>query len=105
VVQLSPAEKVAGLHGDLLFPLSAITSVEVVPDALSAVQGLRAPGLSLPGVRKIGTWRTREGGEFVVAARGEAGVRIRLRDQQLASVLLGTSDAEELATRLQAARQ
>jgi hypothetical protein len=103
LVELSPAEKVAGLRGDLRFPLSAVTAVEVVPDALSAAHGLRAPGLALPGIRKIGTWRGREGSEFVLAARGEAGVRVRLRDQRLASVLLGTPDAEELATRLRAA--
>lgn len=104
VVELTPAEKVAGLHGDLRLPLTAITGVEVVPDALAAAHGFRAPGLSLPGVRKIGTWRTRDGAEFVVAHRGQAGVRLTLTGQTLASVLLGADDADALAERIRSAR-
>ncbi|GGN92457.1 hypothetical protein GCM10010112_79660 [Actinoplanes lobatus] len=103
-IELTAAEKVAGLHGDVTIPLTAITAVEVVPDALAAAHGLRAPGLSLPGVRKIGTWRTRQGAEFVVAGRGQAGVRLTLTGQKLASVLLGDDDAEALAERIRAAR-
>jgi hypothetical protein len=103
VVALTRGEKLAGLHGDVRVPLSAVAGVEMVPDALAAVHGLRLPGLSLPGVRKIGTWRSRQGAEFVVAARGQAGVRIRLRDRKPASVLVGTRNAEELASRVRAA--
>jgi hypothetical protein len=103
-LELTPAEKVAGLHGDLTIPLTAITGVEVVPDALAAAHGLRAPGLSLPGARKIGTWRTRDGAEFVVAGRGQAGVRLTLTGQKLASVLIGDDAAEALAERIRAAR-
>ena len=103
-VELTPAEKIAGLHGDVTVPLSAITGVDVVPDALAAARGLRAPGLSLPGVRKIGTWRTTGGAEFVVAGRGQAGVRLTLTGQRLSSLLLGDDDAEALAERIRAAR-
>lgn len=102
-LELAPAEKVAGLHGDVTIPLTSITDVEVVPDALGAAHGLRAPGLSVPGVRKIGTWRTRDGSELVVARRGEAGVRITMTGQSLASVLVGLDDAEGFATRLREA--
>jgi hypothetical protein len=103
-VELSPAEKVAGLRSDVTIPLSAITAVDVVPDALAAVHGLRAPGLALPGVRKIGTWRTKQGAEFVVAGRGQAGVRLTLTGHQLASVLIGADDADALAERIRAVR-
>ena len=104
VVELSPAEKVTGLHGDLRIPLGAIAGIEVVPDALAAAHGLRAPGLSLPGVRKLGTWRTKDGAEFVVARSGQAGVRLTLTGQKLASVLLGHDHAQALADRIRAAR-
>ena len=104
VVELTPAEKVAGLHGDLRIPLAAVAGIEVVPDALAAAHGLRAPGLSLPGVRKLGTWRTKDGAEFVAARSGQAGVRLTLTGQKLASVLLGDDDAEALAARIRAAR-
>ena len=103
-VELTPAEKVAGLHGDVTVPLTAITDVKVVPDALAATRGLRAPGAHLPGVRKIGTWRTKAGAEFVVAGRGQAGVRLTLTGQKLASLLVGDDDAEALADRIRAAR-
>jgi hypothetical protein len=103
-VELTRAEKVAGVHGDITVPLSAITSVEVVPDALAAAHGFRAPGLDLPGVRRVGTWRTRRGAEFVVAGRDQAGVRLTLAGQELSSLLLGDDDAEALAERIEAAR-
>ncbi|MEW1955894.1 hypothetical protein [Terrabacter sp. NPDC080008] len=102
-VELTRAEKVAGLHGDITIPLAAIRAVDVVPDALAAAHGLRAPGLALPGVRKVGTWRTRNGSEFVVAGRGQRGVRLTLTGQDLASVLLGDDDADALAARIRTA--
>ena len=103
-LQLTPGEKVAGVHGDIEFPLSAVTSVEVVPDALAAVRGVRAPGLALPGVRKVGTWRTTHGAEVVVASAGQPGVRVHLQGQKVASLLVGTPDADELARAIEAAR-
>jgi hypothetical protein len=103
-IHLTTGEKVAGVHGDLEFPLSAVTAVEVVPDALAAVHGLRAPGMSLPGVRKVGTWRTKEGAEFVVASAGQSGVRLHLQGEKLSSVLVGDTDAAELARSIEAAR-
>lgn len=103
-IELTAGEKLAGLRGDVTIPLTAITGVDVVPNALAATRGLRAPGLALPGVRKIGTWRTRGGAEFVVAGRGQAGVRLTLTGHKLASVLLGDNDADALADRIRAAR-
>jgi hypothetical protein len=104
ILKLTPAEKVAGLHGDVTVPLWAITAVEVVPDALAAAHGLRSPGTHLPGVRKVGTWRTRHGAEFVVAGRDQAGVRLTLAGQKLSSLLVGDDDAQALAERIRAAR-
>lgn len=103
-IELTTAEKVAGLRGDITIPLTAITAVDVVPDALAAARGLRAPGLALPGLRKIGTWRSKDGAEFVVAGRGQAGVRLTLTGHKFASVLLGDDDAGALADRIQASR-
>ena len=58
-IHLSPVERVFGVLRDQVVPRSAVTGVEVVPDGLSAVRGIRAPGLGLPGRRMIGTWRGR----------------------------------------------
>ena len=58
-VRFTRAEKFWGVLRDVEFPRSAVREVEVVPEPLSAVRGLRAPGLAWPGLRKIGTWRRR----------------------------------------------
>lgn len=103
LIELSAAEKVSALHGDLSIPLTAITDVDVLADGLAAAHGLRAPGLGLPGVRKLGTWRSTDGSEFVDVRRDEPALRSRLRDQQHASVLVSTPEAESLAVRLREA--
>ncbi|MGY1833392.1 hypothetical protein ACI8AA_23495 [Geodermatophilus sp. SYSU D01180] len=98
-ITLTPAERVLGLLRDLEVPLSAVRSAEVVPDGLAAARGLRAPGLGLPGVRKIGTWRRRGGKAFVSVRRGPA-VRLELAGQRLDTVLLTVDDAPAVVAAL-----
>ncbi len=93
-------ERVTGLLRDLRVPLTAIDRVEVVDDGMSAVRGLRAPGLSLPGVRRLGTWRTRGGKTLVAVRRGQAAVRIGLRGERWSELLLGADDPQRLAATL-----
>jgi hypothetical protein len=95
-------EKVAGLIRDHEVPVSAITSVEVVGNGLAAARGLRAPGLGLPGLRKIGTWRGRGHKSLVSVRRHQPAVRLRLAGQRFDEVLVGADDAEGLADRLRA---
>lgn len=99
-VRLSTAEKIWALRGDLTFPRTAVRQVEVVPDGLAATRGLRAPGLAVPGARKVGTWRGRAGTEFVSVRGGEPAVRITLTGQRYDAVLIGATQPEELARRL-----
>ncbi|GAA2644626.1 hypothetical protein GCM10010399_93200 [Dactylosporangium fulvum] len=96
-VRLSVAEKVGGLHGDLDIPRDAIVSAEVVEDGLAAVKGLRAPGLAVPGVTKIGTWLGRGSRRFAVVRRGLPALRITLRGQRYDTVVVSTPDAAALA--------
>ncbi|NJC73575.1 hypothetical protein HC031_28180 [Planosporangium thailandense] len=98
-IHLTTAEKVASVHGDVSVPLSAVTGVEIVEDALAAAHGLRV-GLGLPGVRKLGTWHSRSGAEFVDVRGGQPAVRVLLAGQRLASLLLGTDDPQTLAAAL-----
>ncbi|TDT16829.1 hypothetical protein BDK89_2427 [Ilumatobacter fluminis] len=65
VIELSRFEKVMGFLGDLHIPRSAIESVTVVDDPHGELSGFRAPGLSVPGHTKIGTWRGK--GKRIVA--------------------------------------
>ncbi|RFU21236.1 hypothetical protein [Geodermatophilus marinus] len=101
-VLLSPAEKVLGLLRDLRVPRSAVRSVEALPDGLAATRGLRAPGLGVPGVRKIGTWRGHGEKALVSVRRGQGAVRVRLTGQRFDTLLIGADDAEALAARLAA---
>jgi hypothetical protein len=98
-LHLSAAEKVATVHGDITVPRSAIVGVEVIDDALAAAHGLRV-GLGLPGVRKLGTWHSRSGKEFVDVRHGQPAVRVLLSGETLDSLLLGTDDPQALAAAL-----
>ncbi|WP_091115659.1 hypothetical protein [Geodermatophilus dictyosporus] len=102
-VTLTRAEKVLGLLRDLEVPLSAVRSVEAVPDGLAAARGLRAPGLGLPGLRLIGTWRRRGTRTLVSVRRGEPAVRIELAGQRHDTVLVSGPDAADVAASLAAA--
>ncbi|SFL33387.1 hypothetical protein [Geodermatophilus ruber] len=99
-VSLSRAEKLLGLLRDLEVPRSAVREVTVVPDGLTATRGLRAPGLALPGVRQVGTWRGRGEKTLVSVRRGQPAVRVRLTGQRFDTLLLGTDDAAAVAGEL-----
>lgn len=103
VLRLTTGEKVAGLHGNITVPLSRLTSVDVVHDALSAVRGLRAPGLAIPGRTKIGTWRGAGGRRFVVARRNSPAVRVQLRGAKYDELIVSTADAAAVAAMVRAA--
>jgi hypothetical protein len=96
-LRLTRLERLLALHGDVSVPWSAVTGLEVVPDAYAAVVGWRAPGLGIPGLRLLGTWRTSHGSEFVDVTGHLPGVRVGLRDQPFVSLLVGTGGADELA--------
>ncbi|WP_456611837.1 hypothetical protein [Blastococcus sp. SYSU DS0619] len=103
-VRLTRREKIAGLLRDVTVPLSAVREVDVVPDALAAARGLRAPGLGLPGLRKIGTWRRPGTRMLVCVRRGQPAVRIRLAGQDYDTLLVGADDAAAVAASLPAGR-
>lgn len=105
-VRLSRKDKLLGLLGDQVVPRTAITGVEVVPDGLAAVKGIRAPGLGLPGLRMLGTWRGRGRGakRLVDVRRGQPALRVLLTGQRYDELLLGTDAPEDLAARLSPAR-
>lgn len=93
-VELTRREKLAGLLGDVRIPRSQIRSVEALDDPVRAPRGLRAPGLALPGVVKVGTWRSREyGRQYVAVRRGVPGVRLHLDGHRYREVVLSVADA------------
>ncbi|MGY1662684.1 hypothetical protein ACI78Q_15810 [Geodermatophilus sp. SYSU D00705] len=101
---LTRSEKIFGLLRDLEVPRDSVTSVESVPDGLSVLRGLRAPGLGLPGVRAIGTWRRRGEKSLVSVRRGQPAVRVRLAGQRFDTLLVGADDAAAVAGELTGGR-
>ncbi len=100
VVRFSVVEKLLGLVRDHEFPLSAVTSVRVAAEGLEAARGVRAPGLGMPGIRKIGTWRGR-GRTLVSVRRHQPAVVLDLAGERFAKVVIGTDDAEGVAAGLE----
>jgi hypothetical protein len=103
-VHFTPAEKIAGLLRDLEVPVTAVRSVEVVPDGLGAAKGIRAPGLGIPGLRKIGTWRRGGRRTAVAVRRNRAAVRIVLDHGGYDALLLDVADPAATAAAIAAAR-
>jgi hypothetical protein len=102
-VRFSTVERIFGLLNDISVPRSAVTSVSVEPSGLAAVRGLRAPGLGLPGRRKIGTWRGT--GDLkrrtaVSVRTGEPAVRITLTGTRWDQLVIGTCEADRLVQAL-----
>lgn len=97
VVRFTTAEKILGLVRDQRIPASAVDAVTTVDDGLAAARGLRAPGLGLPGVRKLGTWRTRRGTSLVSVRRDQPAVRVELSGQAYSTLLIGDDAPERLA--------
>ncbi|MDI6101864.1 hypothetical protein QLQ12_24900 [Actinoplanes sp. NEAU-A12] len=99
-VRLSLAEKIGGLCGDFDIPRAAVRAADVVPHALSATAGLRAPGLAIPGRFKVGTWRGRNARRFVAVRRDRPALRLTLHGHRYDTVLVSTPDAAALAAAL-----
>lgn len=99
-VELTWLEKLAALHGDISIPLSAVTGSEVVDRPVSAVTGMRAPGLAIPGRTKIGTWRAPGRRIFAVARSRTPAVRIDLSGQKYDQLIVSLPDAAAVAAQL-----
>jgi hypothetical protein len=100
-VTFTRAEKIAGLLREQHIPLTAVSTVEVVPDGLAAAKGLRAPGLGLPGRRKLGTWRSRTGKTLVAVQGHGPAVRLTLTGHRYATLLITTDAPQKLKQELE----
>ncbi|MCE5288185.1 MAG: hypothetical protein LLG14_02985 [Nocardiaceae bacterium] len=98
-ITLSAFEKISGFLGDLEVPRSAVQTVSVVENGFRALRGMRAPGLGMPFVRAIGTWRGRGYKDFVSVSRGPALV-LELAGQKFARAIVTVRDPEAVAAAL-----
>ncbi|WP_199422901.1 hypothetical protein [Actinotalea solisilvae] len=102
-VRFTRREKIAGLLRDQELPTAAVVRAEVVPDGLAALHGVRAPGLGLPGLRSIGTWRSRSGTTLASVRAGRPALRVVLTGERWAEMLLDVDAPEQAAAALAAA--
>jgi hypothetical protein len=98
-ISLTPFEKVGGLLRDLDVKRSSVVTATAVEDGLKALRGIRAPGLGLPWVRAIGTWRGRGYRDWVSVGRGPA-VVLELKDHKFARAVVGVADAGKVVQEL-----
>lgn len=104
-VELTRFEKVMAMRASFRFDRSLVERAVLVESPLKKLRGLRAPGLGLPGVAAIGTWRHGEGADFVAVRSGERGVLVELAEgAPFRRLLLGTSRPEQVAASLRPAR-
>ena len=96
-VRFTAREKVLGLIRDIEVPRSAVVDVTVEADGLAAVRGFRAPGLALPGRRKVGTWRGGGRRTAVSVSAGQSEVRVQLTGAGYDELLIGMPDAARTA--------
>ena len=99
-VSFTRGEKLMGLLRDFETPLSTVTAVDVLPDGLAAARGIRAPGLALPNVRKLGTWRGGPGKTLVAVRRNQPALQVRLAGARYDRLLVGVDDAHRVADEL-----
>jgi len=99
-VRFSRSEKLAGLLRDFDVSLSAVRAACVEPDGMAAATGMRAPGLGVPGLAKIGIWRRGGRRTVVVVRRGRPALHVELSGHRLTALLLGADDAVPLARAL-----
>ncbi|MGB0120387.1 MAG: hypothetical protein WBP55_05490 [Solirubrobacterales bacterium] len=101
LVEPSLTERIFALRGDIEVPLTEITDVEVVADGLATARGIRAPGLSIPGYMKTGTWRRSGEKAFVAARRNRPSLKISMAaSSEWSNILVSCDDAEDWAGKL-----
>ena len=105
VVKLGTEEKLEAVHGDIRVPMSSVREVEVVDDAVHAVNAYRkSVGAAWPGRFVIGTFRSDGAKTFAVVHHSTPrGVRVRLEGANFDELLVGCDDPEAVASRLGAA--
>jgi hypothetical protein len=97
VLRLTTIEKLEGVHSDIRVPLACIKSVEVLDDAIGAVQGFRV-GTGVPGYVAVGTFTTRDVKTFAVVHHDtHRGVLVTLSEAGYDQLIVGCDDPEAVA--------
>ena len=103
-IELSLVEKIGALHGDLFVPRLAVRSVRIVEGPFREIKGFRSPGTWVPRVMALGTWRRRDGRDFVAVYRGERGIVVEIdaRQGNYQRFILSAKDPDRIRERFAA---
>ena len=101
-IHLTKAEKTLSLRrDDLVVPRENIRSVTITDDPWIWIRGIKSPGLEVPLVLAVGTWKFHGGKDFLAIKRRRQAVVIDLGDEDFARVILTTNHAPDLIASLQ----
>lgn len=89
VVGMNPLEALGAMHGAVRVPLAAIADLDSSASLWDALRGHRMPGTGIPGVIALGTWRYRDGKDFV-AVYGTHGVIVTLTGSSWSRLLVSS---------------
>ncbi|TFC85054.1 hypothetical protein E3T24_09250 [Cryobacterium sp. TmT2-59] len=100
-IHLTKAERTISLRKeDLVVARENIRSVTITDDPWIWIRGIRAPGLEVPLLLAVGTWKFHGGKDFLAIKRRRPAVVIDLVDEDFSRVLLTTNHAPDLIASL-----
>ena len=88
VVHLPWRQKLAGFHGDIQVPLTAVVSVAAVEHPMQELRGWRMAGVAFPQSISIGTRRHADGYDFCVVRRPQPAVQVDVRSGRFSRFVL-----------------
>ncbi|HUY67477.1 MAG TPA: hypothetical protein VMV06_11715 [Acidimicrobiales bacterium] len=92
VLHLTAAEHLEGVHGDIVVPMSSITTMRASEDVWSELRGIRAPGTGIPGIIAVGTRRGSFGKDFAVVHGKGSGVVVELSGEEFDRLVVTVAD-------------
>jgi hypothetical protein len=99
-LHLTGAEKAESLHGDLTYPRKAIAGVRVVSSGLDEVDGFKLFGAGVPGVMKVGMFRSERGSTFAACHGNGPAIVIDLVGEHYDRIVATLDDPERAASEL-----
>lgn len=103
-ISMNWLEKIGALHGDVSVERRSIVAARAVPDGISQVRGIRAPGTAIPWFAALGTYRRDRGGNsqttFAVCYRKRSALILNLTGAHFDLVVVSHPDASRLAAQL-----
>ena len=100
-IHLTKAEKTLALRReDIVVLREHIRSVAITDDPWIWIRGIRSPGVGLPLVVAVGTWKFHGGKDFLAIKRMRQAVVIDLIDDEFSRVIMTTNHAPDLIASL-----